>query len=151
MQYPFMIMNTDKDNKKGTHWWSLLELHFHHDIFLFDGFGCTGFKEFIIDNNCKIIWKIIYGLKKSNKKDNKITLVSLTFSVEVYEKLSSQKTRLLTRAQDSFYVINEFAKAHNLKTVKLYLVDDTFQGSKYDTCGFFLVYFYTNLFLKVKF
>ena len=25
--YPFIIMNTDRSNKKGTHWWSFLDLH----------------------------------------------------------------------------------------------------------------------------
>ena len=32
---------------------------------------------------------MIYELKPINKKDNKITLVSLTFSAEMCEKLSS--------------------------------------------------------------
>ena len=26
-RYPFIIMNTDCPNKKGTHWWSSLNLH----------------------------------------------------------------------------------------------------------------------------
>lgn len=43
--YPFMIMNTGRDNKKGTHWWSLSELHTHRNIFLFDSFGFTGLKS----------------------------------------------------------------------------------------------------------
>ena len=36
VQHPFMIMNTDSDNKKGTHWWRFLEFHTRRDIFLFD-------------------------------------------------------------------------------------------------------------------
>ena len=36
VQHPFMIMNTDRDNKKGTHWWKFLEFHTRRDIFLFD-------------------------------------------------------------------------------------------------------------------
>ena len=36
VQHPFMIMNTDRDNKKGTNWWSFLEFHTRRDIFLFD-------------------------------------------------------------------------------------------------------------------
>ena len=54
-----MVTNTDGDNKKGTHWWSLLELHPRCNIFLFDSFGFIGFKEFIIHNGCKIIDKIL--------------------------------------------------------------------------------------------
>ena len=26
-QYPFLIMNTDRLDKKGTHWWSFLDIH----------------------------------------------------------------------------------------------------------------------------
>ena len=26
-QYPFIIINTDRSHKKGTHWWSFLDLH----------------------------------------------------------------------------------------------------------------------------
>ena len=26
-RYPFIIMNTDRSNKNGTHWWSFLDLH----------------------------------------------------------------------------------------------------------------------------
>ena len=25
--YPFIIWNTDRSDKKGTHWWSFLDLH----------------------------------------------------------------------------------------------------------------------------
>ena len=90
---------------------------------------------------------MIYELKPINKKDNKITLVSLTFSAEMCEKLSSWKSRLTTKTQDLVYIMNEFSKAHNLKTVKIYLIVDTLQDIKYDTCRFFQLYFYTNLFL----
>ena len=86
---------------------------------MFDSFGFTGSKEFIINNDHKIIDKLVYGLKKSNKKDSKITLISLTFSAEAYENLSRLKSKLATTAQDLFYVINEFAKPHTLKKVKL--------------------------------
>ena len=71
----------------------------------------------------------------------------MTFSAEAYEKLSSRKSKLKATAQDLFYIINEFAKAHNLKTVNLYLVDDALQDLKSDSCEFFQPYFYTNLFL----
>ena len=51
--YPFMIMNTDRSNKEGEHWWSLLEI---------------SNKEFIIDDDKQIIDKFFYGLEKINKK-----------------------------------------------------------------------------------
>ena len=33
--YPFIIMNTDRTNKKGTHWWSFLDLHPKKEIFFY--------------------------------------------------------------------------------------------------------------------
>ena len=73
-----MIMNTDRDSKKGRHWWTLLELHTRRNINIYiyiyniygyryiiiiiiiiDSFGFTGFKEFITDNDCKIIGKLV--------------------------------------------------------------------------------------------
>ena len=30
-----MIMNTDRDNKKGRHWWTLLELHTTINIYIY--------------------------------------------------------------------------------------------------------------------
>ena len=26
-KYPFMISNTDRSDKDGTHWWNILDLH----------------------------------------------------------------------------------------------------------------------------
>lgn len=42
---PFMISNTDRLNKDGTHWQSVLDLHARKEIFLFDSFGFSGLKK----------------------------------------------------------------------------------------------------------
>ena len=60
-------MNTDRSNKKGTHWWSFLNLHPRKEIFLFDSFGFEGFKEFIIKDDRKALNKILFGIKKTKK------------------------------------------------------------------------------------
>ena len=105
-----MIMNTNRDNKKGMYWWSFLELHTCRNIFLFDSFGFTVFKAFIIDNDHKIIHKFVYRLKKINKKENKIILGSLAFSAEAYENLSWLRSKLTTTALDLFYVLMNLQK-----------------------------------------
>ena len=46
-RYPFIIMNTDRSDKKGTHCWSFLDLHSKKEIFLFDSFGFEAFYLFI--------------------------------------------------------------------------------------------------------
>ena len=67
---PFDIMNTDRSDKNGTHWWSFLDLHRKKEVFLFDSFGFKGFKEFIIQDDKKIINKIFYDVEKFDKKHN---------------------------------------------------------------------------------
>ena len=62
--YPFMIMNTDRSGKKGTHWWSFLEISSKEQIFLFDSYGFVGLKEFIIDNDRKLLTNSSMGWKK---------------------------------------------------------------------------------------
>ena len=57
-------MNIDRADKKGTHWWDFLDLHPKKEIFFFDGFGFTGFKEFIMNDDNKIINRIFYDLKR---------------------------------------------------------------------------------------
>ena len=66
--YPFIIMNTDRSDKKGTHWWIFLELRTKKEIFLFDGFSFEGFKEFILDDDRNILNKILYDIEKFDLK-----------------------------------------------------------------------------------
>ena len=87
VKYPFIIMNTDRSDRSGTHWWSFLDLHQEKEIFLFDSFGFEGFKKFIIDDDKKLIKKILFNLQNFKKSDRKITLISLTFSMKEYKKL----------------------------------------------------------------
>ena len=56
---------------------------------MFDSFGFEGFKEFVIQDDQKIINKIFYGVENFDKKDNKITLVTLRFSIPEYKKLKN--------------------------------------------------------------
>ena len=140
--YPFMIMNSDRANKEGEHWWSLLEISSKEQIFLFDSFG---FKEFIIDNDKQIIDQFFYGLEKINKKDNIINLTYVRFDNESYKKLN--KSSLTPTAKDFFHSLSEFSKVHDESIVDIYMVDDQLQNIKSDTCGLFQLCFYMNLFL----
>ena len=143
--YPFMIMNTDRAGKEGTHWWTFLEISSKEQIFLFDSYGFIGLKEFIIDNDRKLIDRFFYGLEKINKNDKKINLTYVQFDSAAFEKIN--KSQLTTTAQDFFHSLNEFAKVHKRKVVNVFMVDDCLQDLKSDTCGIFQRYFYTNLFL----
>ena len=86
-----------------------LNLHPKKEIFMFDNFGFEGFKEFVIQDDQKIINKIFYGVQKFDKKDNQITLVTLKFSIPEYKKLKSFD-KLSETTVDLLHLINEYGK-----------------------------------------
>ena len=146
VKYPFIIMNTDRSDRSGTHWWSFLDLHQKKDIFLFDSFGFEGLKKFIIDNDKKLLNKVLFNLNRFGKNDRKITLISLTFSMQEYEKIKDLK-ELRTTTQDLLHLMYEFGKLHNIENeVTVFSLDDQLQNIETDTCGIFQLYFYYNLF-----
>ena len=102
-------MNNDQSGIKGTHWWSLLDLHPTKEIFMFDSFGFESFKEFIIQDDQKIINKIFYSIEKFDEKDNNITLVTLRFSIPQYKKLTNYE-KLNETTVDLLHLINEYRK-----------------------------------------
>ena len=146
VKYPFIIMNTDRSDRAGTHWWSFLDLHQKKEIFLFDSFGFEGFKKFIIDNDKKVLNKVLFGLNKYQKSDRKITLISLKFSMPEYEKIKDTK-QLKTTTQGLLHLMYEFGKLHNVQDeVTVFSLDDQLQKIETNTCGIFQIYFYYNLF-----
>ena len=143
-------MNTDRSDKKGTHWWSFLDLHPRKEIFLFDSFGFEGFKEFIIDDDRKALNKILFRIEKLKKKDSKVTLVTLKFSMREYENIRNDH-RLTTTTQDLLHLMYEFGKLHKIDdVVTVHLVNDQLQKTEMDPCGIFQLYFYVNLFTLLK-
>ena len=146
VKYPFIIMNTDRSDRAGTHWWSFLDLHQKKEIFLFDSFGFEGFKKFIIDNDRKLLNKVLFNLDKFQKSDRKITLISLKFSMQEYEKIKDTK-QLKTTTQDLLHLMYEFGKLHNIQDeVTVFSLDEQLQKIETDTCRIFQIYFYYNLF-----
>ena len=105
-------------------------------------------KYFIIDNDEPTIKKLLYNLKKFNKKDKTVNLVSLKFLIETNQKLKTNKISKSTdAAKDFFHLLAEFAKGNNWSNeMTVVLVDDEIQGIYLDTYGLFQLYFYKNLF-----
>ena len=140
----FIIMNTDRSDKKGTY--CFLDLHTKTEVFLFNSFGFQGFKEFILQDDQKILNKVLHGIEKVNEKDNKVTLITLKFSMQEYEKIKN-KNRLSETTIDLLDLMYKFGKKHNLRNeVIVHLVDDQLQMIERDTCGMYQIYFYVNLF-----
>ena len=146
-KYPFVIMNTDKN---GTHWWSFLDLHERKEIFLFDSFGFEGFKLFVIDDDRNVLNKILFGIEKFQKKDKKITLISLKFSMKEYQKIKNNN-QLRPTTRDLLHLMYEFGRLHKINDViNVHSVDDQLQKLETDTCGIFQRYFYFNLFMPFE-
>ena len=104
-------MNTSQKNKEGVHWWSILKIDPKKELLLFDSYGFIGFKFFILSDDKAIVDKILYNVNNFNKKDNKINLVTVTFSVDASEKLKENELNALTEtARDLFHTLAEFAK-----------------------------------------
>ena len=51
--YPFIIWNTDRSNEGGTHWRSILKILPKNKLLLFDSFGISGMKHFIVTDEKK--------------------------------------------------------------------------------------------------
>ena len=56
-KYPFLIANTDRSDKQGTHSWSILDIVGKKDFLLFDSFGIKGLKNFIVKDMKKLLLK----------------------------------------------------------------------------------------------
>ena len=93
---------------------------------------------------------MLFNLQKFNKKESKINLVLLTFSIESYQKIKEKYLKNLTdTAKDFFHLLSEFGKMKNQKKeVKIVSLDDQLYDFTTDMRGIFQLYFiktYLNL------
>ena len=77
----------------------------------FDSFGISGMKRFIVTNDKKIVGKILKELELADRKDDKLTLIKLKFSMNAYKNLAEKEIfNLSSPAQDFFHLIYSFDK-----------------------------------------
>ena len=110
--YLAFLLNTDKENEPGVHWWIFMDIHPKNNLFLFDSFGGEGFKLFIVDIGQKIINKLLYNFKKcESKSSQKLKLCTMKFCVETWQKMSQKtKDQLTDTAQNFFHLLEQFVK-----------------------------------------
>ena len=147
-KYPFAIFNTDKHNKPGTHWWSFMDIHPPKNLQLFDSLGLEGFKFFIVDNNKNTIDELLYNFKKCEVSlvNQKLTLCTMKFSINVWEKLPHTKKEQLTdTAQNFFHLLAQFAKLKRTNDINILIVDHPVQELTSSTWGLFQLYFYKKI------
>ena len=146
-KYPFIIANTDASNKSGTHWWSTLDIGPRNDIFFFDSFGLDDLKHFIIQDDKKIIDKILLGIEQMDRTDNKITLCKIKFNLGACKELTKEEIDSLSEtATNFFYFIQAFKMKLKLRFANIWMVEDRLQDPDSATCRIFQIHFYENLF-----
>ena len=95
-------MNTDDSDKKGTHWWNTLRIEPKTDIFFFDTFGADKLRSFIIQDDKKVIEKILFGTEQLTRTDNKITLVNIKFNLNACKHLSKKELDALSDTASNY-------------------------------------------------
>ena len=147
-KYPFVIANTDNSEKPGVYWWSILGIDPKTDIFFFDFFGLDGLKHFIVQGDKNIVEKILLGVEKMTRTDNKITLCKVRFNLGACKNLSNDEIDSLSdTARNFFCFILVFGIKLKLRNfVNIWMVEDSLQDLDSSTCGIFQLYFYDNLF-----
>ena len=104
-KYPFIIANTDAADKPGQHWWSILDIEPRTDIFFFDSYGIEGLKHFIIQDDRAIVDKILTGIEKIDKTDDKITLCKVKCNLSACKKLSKKEIDSLSETARDFFLL----------------------------------------------
>ena len=102
-KYPFIIADTDASSKSGTYWWSILNIEPKANIFFFDSFGIDGLKNFIIQDDRKVIEKILFATKQMTRTDNKITLVNIKFNLNACKNLTKRELDALSDTAMNFF------------------------------------------------
>ena len=125
-KYPFMIANTDAADKPGEHWWSILGTETRTDIFFFDSYGIKGLKHFIIQDDRAIVDKILIGIEKMDRTNDKITLCKVKFNLSACKHLAENEINSLRETARNFY---NFIQAFGIKLklrgfVNIWMVED---------------------------
>ena len=91
-KYPVLIANTDRMDKGGTHWWSILDLHPKKNFFFFDSFGILDLKNIIIqdDKKKKKKKKLLVRIQKAKGTDSKLTLVNRKIGKNIYKTIKNR-------------------------------------------------------------
>ena len=139
-------MNVDAADKNGTHWWSIVDIELRTDLSFFDTFGVYGLKSFIIQDDKKVVEKILFGPEQLTKTDNKITLINIKFNLNACKNLSKQKLdNLSDMARDLFYFIQSSGNKLKIRDfVNIWMVEDKIQDLNSVTYSIFQIYFYDN-------
>ena len=101
-----------------------------------------------MQDNKKVVKKILFGTEQLTRTDNKIILVNIKFNLNACKNLSNKKLdNLSNTTRDFFYFVQSFGNKLKLREfVNIWMVGDRVQDLDSATCGIFQIYFYDDLF-----
>ena len=119
-----------------------------NNLFLFDSFGVEGFKLFIVDNDQKVINKLLYNSRKcESKSSQKLKLCTMKFCVEMWQEMSQKtKDQLTDTAQNFFHLLEQFAKLKKTHCTNVLILENDIQDLISTNYREFHLYFCKNLF-----
>ena len=95
-----------------------------------------------------MIEKILFGVEKMARADNKITLSDIRFNLNACKFWSKKGLDGLSNTADNFFhFVQAFGNKLRLRNfVNIWMVEDRIQDLDSVTCSMFQLYFYGNLF-----
>ena len=124
-----------------------ITLSFEEITFLFESFGVTILRKFVLQDHANLVKKVIFNKKKWG---NKITLGQIreNFPRVNYEILEQkQLNKLSTNVTGFFHFFVKFGKLHNIcDNIKVYRCAGKTQQMRTGTCRIFQLYLFGNLF-----
>ena len=111
-------------------------------------FCLDGKKHFIIQDDKKIIEKILFDIERMISTGNKTALVNIRFNLNACKNLSKKELDALSGAATNFFhSIQVFGNKVILhEFVNIWMAEDRVQDLDSVTCSIFQIYFYENIF-----
>ena len=118
-----------------------------NDLLFYYTFGVDDLKSFLIQDDQKLIEKILLGTEQLTRRDKRITLVNIKFSLNACKNLRKIELDNLTdTARDFFYFVQSFRDKLKLRDfIYMWVVEDRIQGLHTVNCDIYQTYFYNNL------
>ena len=117
-------------------------------FFFFYSFGIDGLNHFIIQDDKRIVNKILLGVEQMTRTDQKITLCKVKLNLAACRDLTKKEVHSLSDTARKFF---QFVQAFGIKLklrgfVNIWMIEDRIQELDSATCGIFQIHFYQNLF-----
>ena len=118
-----------------------------NDLLFYYTFGVDDLKSFLIQDDQKLIEKILLGTEQLTRRDKRITLVNIKFSLNACKNLRKiELDNLRDTARDFFYFVQSFRDKLKLRDfIYMWVVEDRIQGLDTVNCDIYQTYFYNNL------